>query len=83
MSKDLLARILSLPLEELLLLVLGLGWALLRLLRRLGTTSAVVKKLAEELSTLNGAGKQTEKGEVSKNGKLLTSEEKENVPEST
>jgi hypothetical protein len=79
LSRNLLQRILSLPLEELLLLALALGWALVRLLNRLGTTSAVAKGLAEELSTQSVVGSKTGKEEVSKNGKSLTSEEKDDL----
>jgi hypothetical protein len=83
MLQALLRKILSLPLEELLLLVLALGWALLRLLNRLGTTALITRKLGEELSTLKGVGKQTEQDAVSKNGRSLTKKGKDDVPEST
>jgi hypothetical protein len=80
--KNSLRVILSFPWEELLLLVLVLVLALLRLLKRLGITALVARKLAEELSILNEAGKRTEQEGQSKNGKSLTSEGKD-VPEST
>jgi hypothetical protein len=69
MLKDSLRAILSLPWEELLLVVWLLALLLLRLLRLLGVTEKVAKSLAKELSIQREDGNKTEQGAVSKNGK--------------
>jgi hypothetical protein len=69
MLKDSLRTILSLPWEELLLVVWLLALLLLRLLRLLGVTEKVAKSLAKELSIQREDGNKTEQGAVSKNGK--------------
>jgi hypothetical protein len=69
MLKDSLRAILSLPWEELLLVVWLLALLLLRLLRLLGVTEKVAKSLAKELSIQREDGNKTEQDAVSKNGK--------------